>query len=192
MNPNSPSATSSHGTEDSLHATAIYSNKVFREAIASSPDIRSVAREIHRIFDGAHQPLEYVLLGLLKIAAADGVIHDAERRLIVDVGEEFHLTQSIRRLFALFEGMQGAAREAQGKRPSSNIRDWYLRTLGLGSDAVLDDIKKAYRNLARLHHPDVLRAQGVPIDQIKDAEQILKTINTAYDWLCREFAQLRG
>ena len=161
--------------------------KIFREAIGSNQDARSLAREIYNIFDGAQQPLEYVLLGLLKIAAADGVIHEAERRLVVDVGEEFHLTKSMRRLFALFEGMQGAARDARDKRAPSSIRDWYLLTLGLGSDAILGDIKKAYRDLARLHHPDVLRAQGVPIDQIKDAEQILKTINTAYDWLCRDF-----
>jgi len=94
-------------------------SKVFRQAVASHQDAKSLAREIYAVFDGAQEPLEYVLLGLLKIAAADGVIHDAERKLIVEVGDEFHLTKSMHRLFILFEGMQGAGREARGKRASS-------------------------------------------------------------------------
>lgn len=166
--------------------------KVFRKAVASSQDVTSLAREIYSLFDGAQEPLEYVLLGLLKIAAADGVIHDAERKIIVDVGHQFRLTNSMQRLFALFEGMKGGAHEAPRNRATSSVRDWYLRALGLNSNAALDDIKKAYRDLARLHHPDVLRAQGVPIDQIKDAEQVLRTINTAYEWLCRDFAPGRS
>jgi DnaJ like chaperone protein len=177
------------GIDENVYPNA---SRVFREAIASKQDAKSLAREVYAIFDGAQQPLEYVLLGLLKIAAADGVIHDAERKLILDVGAEFHLTKSLHRLFSLFEGIGGEDRESRGKRGSSSVRDWYLRTLGLNSDAVLDDIKKAYRDLARLHHPDVLRAQGVPIDQIKDAEQVLKTINSAYEWLLRDFGVARG
>lgn len=146
-----------------------------------------MAREIYSLFDGAQQPLEYVVLGLLKVAAADGEIHDAERKLIVDVGEQFQLAASMQRLFALFEGMKNGAR-AQRIHTAFSVRDWYLRTLGLNSNAVLEDVKRAYRDLARLHHPDVLRAQGVPIDQIRDAEEVLRTINTAYEWLCRDFA----
>ena len=45
----------------------------------------------------------------------------------------------------------------------------YYKTLGIEKNASADDIKKAYRKLARKHHPDLN-----PND--KDAEQKFKEI----------------
>lgn len=52
----------------------------------------------------------------------------------------------------------------------------YYRTLGLARSAKKDDIKKAYRDLARKHHPDLN-----PGDQ--RAERRFKEINEAYEVL---------
>ena len=48
----------------------------------------------------------------------------------------------------------------------------YYATLGINRDASADDIKKAFRKLARRYHPDVSRE--------KDAESKMKEINEAY------------
>ncbi|OXM86127.1 molecular chaperone DnaJ [Paenibacillus rigui] len=53
-------------------------------------------------------------------------------------------------------------------------RDYY-EVLGLGKDASQDDIKKAYRQMARKFHPDVNKAA--------DAEQKFKEAKEAYDVL---------
>lgn len=53
-------------------------------------------------------------------------------------------------------------------------RDYY-EVLGLGKDASADDIKKAYRKLARQYHPDVNKAD--------DAETKFKEVKEAYDTL---------
>lgn len=50
-------------------------------------------------------------------------------------------------------------------------RDYY-ETLGVPRDASQDDIKKAFRDLARKYHPDVNKAE--------DAEEKFKEINEAY------------
>jgi DnaJ-class molecular chaperone len=55
------------------------------------------------------------------------------------------------------------------------FRDYY-EVLGLSKTATEDEIKKAYRNLARKHHPDVN-----PGD--KSAEEKFKEINEAYEVL---------
>lgn len=51
----------------------------------------------------------------------------------------------------------------------------YYQTLGLQRDATQDDIKKAYRRLARKYHPDVSKEP--------DAEQRFKEVNEAHEVL---------
>ena len=54
------------------------------------------------------------------------------------------------------------------------FRDYYS-TLGVARDASQDDIKKAYRKLARLHHPDVDKSAGANarFSEINEAFQVL-------------------
>ena len=54
------------------------------------------------------------------------------------------------------------------------FRDYY-RTLGVAREAPADDIKKAYRKLARKYHPDVSKEP--------DAEKRMKEVNEAYEVL---------
>jgi len=51
----------------------------------------------------------------------------------------------------------------------------YYEILGISKGSSVDEVKKAYRNLARKHHPDVDKSQG--------AEQRFKEINEAYQVL---------
>ena len=51
----------------------------------------------------------------------------------------------------------------------------YYEILGVGKNANPDEIKRAYRNLARKHHPDVNKSAG--------AETKFKEINEAYQVL---------
>ena len=55
------------------------------------------------------------------------------------------------------------------------FKDYYT-ILGVGRDASADDIKKAYRKLARQYHPDVNKASG--------SEARFKEINEANEVLC--------
>jgi curved DNA-binding protein len=52
----------------------------------------------------------------------------------------------------------------------------YYKTLGLGREATQDDIRKAFRKLAREYHPDVAKDK-------KSAEEKFKEINEAYEVL---------
>lgn len=61
-------------------------------------------------------------------------------------------------------------------------RDYY-EVLGVGKDASKDDVKKAFRQLARQYHPDVSDAP--------DAEERFKEINEAYEILSDEDKRMR-
>ena len=51
----------------------------------------------------------------------------------------------------------------------------YYQTMGVARDASAEDIKRAYRRLARKYHPDVSKE--------KDAEARFKEIGEAYEVL---------
>ena len=60
---------------------------------------------------------------------------------------------------------------------SIKFKDYY-QTLGVAKDASADAIKKAFRDLARKHHPDKVQAEGKAA-----AESRFKEINEAYEVL---------
>ncbi len=58
---------------------------------------------------------------------------------------------------------------------ATDVKDYY-KTVGVAKDAAQDEIKRAYRKLARKYHPDLN-----PGD--KTAEQKFKELNEAYEVL---------
>lgn len=58
---------------------------------------------------------------------------------------------------------------------AANFKDYY-KTLGVAREATHAEIKKAFRKLARIHHPDVAKDK-------KSAEEKFKQLNEAYEVL---------
>lgn len=74
---------------------------------------------------------------------------------------------------------QSLQQKAQALLKRSKQKDYY-KVLGISRDADDRTIKRAYRQLVKLHHPDKAHSQGVSKEQ---AEKKMAAINEAYEVL---------
>jgi DnaJ like chaperone protein len=161
--------------------------------VGSPQGIEDIAGEVFSVIGDNRKLLEYAILGLMQVATADGMFHEAEAMLIRRVCNAFGFQdKETLAWFAMFgvgnfDGEQkeeaAASRQRGGRRSGNGLAEIQLRILGLGPGASVEEIKIAYRRLAREHHPDALRAKGVPIDAMRQSEEALKKINEAYAYL---------
>jgi DnaJ like chaperone protein len=72
----------------------------------------------------------------------------------------------------------GAPAQAVGART-----DAAYRTLEVEASVTNDDLTKAYRRLMSRHHPDKLKANGLPESMLEHAKQRTQAIREAYELL---------
>ncbi len=174
------------GIDDSSHPGA---SETLRSAAESPEGVAEAAKRIRRGIGDNRAALEYVIIGLLQIASADGEMTAAEVSLISSISTGLGFTYSdMTRLFFIFEQSSASGQSRTRDRPrGGDLRVKHLLVLGLTDPTTIDAIKMAYRDLARRHHPDLLRAAGVHVENVRKAEEVLKAINASYEWLTRTF-----
>ncbi len=132
----------------------------------------SYARQIAALFADEQTVLEDVLGALCAIALADGKATEAEVGFVDAVMKIFGLDQSARaRIDARLSG--DPARDP-----------WAV--LGVSAEASDSEIRAAYLKLVKQHHPDRLRAKGVPQEFMSVSEARMATLNAAYEKLRRK------
>lgn len=151
------------------HAARVYD--LARQDVAG---FDAYARKIARLFnpDGRricaddHHVLVDILEALFQIAVADGSYHSGEDTFLAHVADEFGLDD---RCFNIVRSrlVEGAPRDPYD-------------VLGLPHDASKAEARKAWRDLVRDTHPDVLQSRGVPPEAMKLAERRLQLINEAW------------
>ncbi|MBT8091349.1 MAG: co-chaperone DjlA [Gammaproteobacteria bacterium] len=128
-------------------------------------------------------PLLQLFLQLQCMAvAADGQVHPKEHAMLVRVAGRLGLTEAdVAQLESLLRAATaGAARDGTGRPPQDRLADAYV-ALGVTPDAAPADIKRAYRKLMSMNHPDKLAARGLPESMRAVAEERSREINAAYD-----------
>jgi DnaJ like chaperone protein len=146
--------------------------RLFRMAEQDVAGYDAYARKIRRFFADSPETLEHVLDGLFHIAAADGLVHEAELGYLKAISDIFGFDEArFEQITAQHVWLEAGA-------------DPYA-VLGLVRGAHPDEVKRVYRSLVSEHHPDRLIARGVPEDLIDVATARLQAINAAYRQITR-------
>ena len=123
------------------------------------------------------QPRQYyaVMQFLFAIAVSDDDFAIEEEEFIYKVGKKFGFST------AKLNEIKGQFIRSTRKNETSRTRA--LNILGLKATATQEDIKKAYRSLAKEYHPDKL--VGVSEGVKKISEEKFREINQAYEYLIK-------
>ncbi len=140
---------------------------LLRDILKQNVPLKDVSYQIR---DNMDYPSRLQLLHLLfGIANADGVLHPNEVSLITNIAGWLGISS------ADFESV---------KSMFFNDIDASYRVLEIEKTATVEEIKKAYRNMALKHHPDKVSYLGEDIR--KAAEEKFQKVNEAYEKIKKE------
>ena len=151
--------------------------KLFKE-LKKSPPIPDNLDDILNVIKTRLEPtkLYSIIQFLYTISIADGHLAVSEDEFIFNVGKKLGFT--IKRL----NDIRNQFVETKKSSDSDNLEKLsYLNKLGLSGNPTQDEIKKAFRRLAKEYHPDKLVGVNETIKKI--AEEKFREIREAYDYL---------
>lgn len=146
--------------------------RVFNIAKKDAHGFEPYARQVGRLFRKQPAVLEQLLDALFHIAKADGQYHPGEKAFLESVADIFGFDA---RTFARIEARHVI-------RPADDP----YRVLGVPAYAPDDEVRSAYRKLARENHPDTLVAQGLPEEFVEKAAERMSEINAAWEAVQKE------
>ncbi len=143
--------------------------RIFNQARDSEIPPSEFAHQVRQIMANQPDRIRDIVTLLLEIAHSDGHLHPAEEQLIqglaLDMGLSSHDYASCKAMFGAATGLASASA---------------YEVLGLTSEATDDEVKQAYRQIARDYHPDTIQSKGLPEDFMKFATEKLQAANEAY------------
>ena len=164
------------GFSDEARAFAV---SVFRKAKDDSHSIYEYARDFAQAVPNHEvRTLFYELLW--DLACADGVVTRGEDRMLREIISHLGINASWYAIFARERlGAGGESRQSAPPSQANALADAYS-ALGVSPSASDEDVRRAYRDMAKKYHPDTLRAQGLPEEMVGRATERMSKINAAW------------
>lgn len=144
--------------------------KMLKEILDKDYNLYEVSAQVGRYMDySSRLQLLHYLFG---IARADGIVTEKEMDVIHSIAMGMHITESdFNSIKAMF------VRQA-------NLSQNAYTILGIDASATDEEVKKAYREMAKKNHPDLVSHLGEEVHQA--AEKKFQEINEAYETIKKQ------
>lgn len=180
--------------------------RILRGARALRHSMEELARQYYLENRRNRRMLEHLIGVFLDLCNANADFSELQQKLVSKVINIFGISKdeylAIKRrhdallAFRIARGEAAAAKERQEEERKAENKQSYraarpdpvpdpmvaaYAVLGLQGSEDMATVKKAYRALALKHHPDRLRANGLPPEFLKRASDAFREIQAAYD-----------
>lgn len=165
------------GFSPSMRTLAV---KVFRQAKDDRHSIYEYAADFAETVQYPEMRILFYEL-LWDLACADGHVSANEHVILQHMTGALRIPPGYYQLFAneRLRRDSGGGGGGSSYTQEDALADAY-RQLDVSPNASDDEVKKAYRQMAKKYHPDALRAQGLPEEMIAKATERMSKINAAW------------
>lgn len=158
-------------------------------------------RKFIKASHGAYSMKQVFLEMLIEVASAENKINQAEMNFMYTIADKIRFPRQIFMTLLRMRGFNVNGQNNQQQRRQSNYQSsgnqqqWQratladpYQTLGVNKSDNKAVIRKAYKKLMSVNHPDKLIAKGLPPDMIEVAKKKTQNIQAAWE----EVKDLRG
>ena len=151
--------------------------EIFNEEKQRIDDTQEVAQLFATAIRSDRAKQQQFMGFLIQLAFIDGEVSESEEELLQIIAEALEFDpNAYHAIFDQFEQMM------KNVSPKANIEDAY-KVLGVNKDDDMKTVKKAYKKLVRLYHPDIIASQGKDEAYMKEATAKTQEINQAYEMI---------
>lgn len=143
-------------------------------------NLDTVALALYTIIQNDSHKRIQMMQFLVNLAYIDGTLSHSEESMLTKIAAFLHFTAN--ELAAMLQQF-GSFHHKSVKE--SSIDNAYA-LLNIPKEATHDEVKKAYRALVRVYHPDIIKAQGANEDYIQEATAKVQEINAAYEMIKKQ------
>ncbi len=141
-----------------------------------------ICQKYYKLTKNDYEKRLQVMQYLLNLAFIDGDFSKAERLIVEDIANAIQIKPND--LNSMINEFTTYYEQKQNNR-TLNLSKAY-EILEVNEDIDNKELKKAYRNLVKLNHPDIITGKGGSQNTINEATKKLQEINEAYELIKKQ------
>lgn len=146
--------------------------RIFHQGLSDTRPFSSFAEQFYREFKDSPELLETAIDSMLRIAVANGRLHQAKEALIAEAA----------RIFRLSPATYKRLRERHG---GLETKESYA-VLGCSPNDANETIKAQYRKKVKEYHPDTIAARNLSADVMASANDRFREVQEAWEAIRKE------
>ncbi len=150
---------------------------IFNEEKERDDDTQEVAKSLNILIGRSKLKRKSYIEFLVQLAYIDNGISDQEDKVLRDIMSALDITTGE------YEAILQQFKEKMKNQHQTMSAKEACVVLGVSEDAEMSVIKKEYRKLVRLYHPDIIKSQDKSDAYIEEATAKTQEINQAYEIL---------